>query len=333
MSLKSLLNDLADNETPLLFTETKKTQVIIENNNTLCTVCNVRLNRAETDGYLVCPTCNILYPWGYSDEKISNESGSNIDFSKKYHVDSKKIQEKKTEDEFIRHTNGNAIGIKKEYVFEAIEAYKMIQQHNKIIRGDIRTSVMAACLVKVCDVNSHYIAPEEISKQFSISRNYLADGIKYLDSMIESNIVAFREAKPIQSNLKISTEEERKIHNILERYYDKLNKPKDQYFDFIYKTVKFLIKYQLFIKCVTVTKCVGMIYLTYNMVGQPIKKKDLTIELKIATNTFTKFCKSLVSNLLPPMLTHSAVTMKKCKRLRRLWKKYGVPIPTEPITF
>jgi uncharacterized Zn finger protein (UPF0148 family) len=332
MSLKNLLNDLADNDTPIFFTETKKAVSIIENNNTLCPNCNIRLARAETEGYLVCPNCSVLYPWGYSEEKISNESGSGHDFVKKYHVDSKKIQEKKTEDEFIKHTNGNRLGIKKEYVFEAIEAYKMIQQQHKIIRGDIRTSVMAACLVKICDANSHYLTPEEISKQFNITRNYLADGIKYLDSMIESNIVTFKEAKTIQSNLSIVTEEDRKIHNILERYYDKLGKPKDQYFDFIYKSVRFLIKYQLFIKCVTVTKCVGMIYLTYNMIGQPIKKKTISDELQIAINTFMKFCNLLI-NFLPPLLAYSKVTMKKCKRLRRLWKKYNVPIPTKQLTY
>lgn len=291
---------------------------------THCTKCDGLLERSLEDNIMVCSGCNLVTERVNTDDAISREG--NIDANAIVTVDPKCAQEKKTRDDFYEKLRHNTIGIDNPTIEEAVATYLRIQQYH-IRRGKVRTSIMAACVQKICESKNMYYKPREIAEIFRISCSDLADGNKQVNNFISSGIITINQLDIVTvKGISIDSIEERKAYLIINKYLRQLDLYDEAVLLVVFKTVKFLIKYHMFTKSVTNTKCVGTLYVVLNQKNSRVDKQTIVEKLKIASNTFTNFAKKLV-NFLQPSMIYNIYERKKCSRLRHLWEKNGFVIP------
>ena len=327
MDLLTFLESVETRQIKNDFTSTNSKCEVIINKNDKCPQCNITLIKTKEEGMLLCTSCSELYPWGFDSDFVSREStNSPQDIISTINIDSKKQQERRTENDFIGYITGNIIGVTKSIGIEAMNIYLKIQQRD-IKRGDVRKSIMAACLYELCKSKGIHYKPIQIATLFNIGRSDLSDGVKQLYDYMQKGVVVFPVVKETNNaDIIISNEEEKKIYAILNKYFEVLDIQRDNLLVFAYKCVKFLIKYELFNKSIPTTKCAGVIYILSHAKNLGITKKDLSVKCAIAVNTFTKFVNELI-NFLQPSIAYGPVNRKKCSRLNHLFKKFNIEIP------
>lgn len=293
-------------------------------NPNTCAKCNGNLVKTQEYGLVVCEKCGLTVRRVEDEDAIAHEGSST-----EQHVtlsDAKCAQEKKTRDDFYKRLKGNKIGIEIDTIEGAINMYLKIQEHY-IKRGSIRHSIMCACVQKICESKNMYYKPCEISKIFNITCSDLAEGNKQVNTFLNSGIISLEQAPlDMPAYATNASAEETKAYMIITKYMKLLGCGTPENVDLVFKTVRFLIRYKMFSKSITNTKCIGVMYIIGNTRNNTMKRADIVKHVSIAMHTFTSFADRLIK-FMQPLASYNRFERKKCSRLRHLWEKNGIEVP------
>jgi len=201
-------------------------------------------------------------------------------------------------------------------VSAAANLYFHVQQFC-IKRGDVRKGTMAACLYRKCIEANITRKPKEIADIFEISQSELSNGEKILDELYASECLRETGTKLFHFN------EQDRIESFLARYFELFNLP-IKYKEFSLRLIRFTEKYHLVSGSIVSSKCAGTIFLITNKLPElNVTSKDIVIGCRISKSTFARFA-SCIQQTLNSSDDHM---IKVRSRLRRIFKKNGVPLP------
>jgi transcription initiation factor TFIIIB Brf1 subunit/transcription initiation factor TFIIB len=201
-------------------------------------------------------------------------------------------------------------------VADAADMYFRVQQYC-IKRGEVRKGTMAACLYRKCKEAQINRKPKEIAVIFGISQSELSNGEKILDDLYAKGCL-----KDIGTKL-FQFDEQSHISSFLDRYFELFNLPA-QYKIFAERLIRFTEKYHIVPGSIVSSKCAGAIYLITNKLPElGVTTRHIVAGCRISKSTFTRFYVSIQETL-------NGVDPAKDRvrsRLRRIFKKNGVPLP------
>jgi hypothetical protein len=293
-----------------------------------CGRCEDVIESSELTGYNIMSDYNTL---GNSAAPVYITGPNSYTFQKKLICNTsnyKKQQKKNTIDQLesiINQYQGpkfpkNIIKITAEFYYE-------VQQH-KIMRGNVRKGVMAACLYRVCIVKDITRKPKEISIIFNIEPSELSNGEKILDELFAGNLLKEKLAEIIfseEGNMHVNQfyfKDDSQISSFLSRYFECLS-ISDEYFIFCERLVSFTIKYRIAQSSIISSKCAGAIHIVATRVPElEIMRGDIERECQISKSTFGRFSQCIFAFMIGKQ-----IELKKVRsRMRHLFKKNNVPI-------
>ena len=220
--------------------------------------------------------------------------------------------------------------IPRDVVKEAVSLYHKIQKLREIKRGCVRKSIMAACILRICEKHGIFRKRKVFHDMFDIQPKELSDGEKYLDKLYtfgkikNSRFISYSEFEAEQINgfmkdyfrlLKIPIENT--VNNIIDTSF------KTDYFGFSIKLIHFTTKFRLAENSNPSSKCAGTIWIIASKYKKlKITMKEIEKKCEISSSTFKRFSKIVVSLLKD----EEPAKHRLYKKLRHLFNKYQVPL-------
>lgn len=212
---------------------------------------------------------------------------------------------------YVHRYQGNKIP--PNVIQEAVEYYYAMQQQHIIKRGAVREGIMASCMYRKCRELGVPRKPKEIIAIFGISQSDLSHGEKILDDL---------HARGLLPRLRYVSEEEN-VREYLLRYLVSLQLPREDA-HFAERLVRFTVKYCIAENTVVSTKCAGAVFcVTEKYPDRGVSKEQVAAKCNISKSTFIRFYHALCDVLADDDPAYARVR----SRLRRVFKKNGVPLP------
>jgi hypothetical protein len=327
MSLKALLDSMIEEEEEIVFVSEKKHEIILDKNEKKCEECNVHLTKKQNE--YVCPDCYRIYNF-YDSESIADEA---------FIIRKVRTQDKTSLklERFLDTVSLNfssilgddrlSINMETKRLFDIIVKLK-------IKRSSCRLGLLGCLFQTVSQQFSHHISGDQIclyfiiskddlEQQISITRSDLSEQQKNLENYIQSNLFNFSENNSIEKlkqfyPMKIDASHDKDVLVLVHTYRSIFVEQKDNsnLWIFIYRLTCLLLKSQFFVCTSNITKILAIVQLIYNF------PKFYLSSLGITTTAYRKVTKKM-REYFKPLLSHSTVTMKKVKRIRRLFKNHG----------
>jgi transcription initiation factor TFIIIB Brf1 subunit/transcription initiation factor TFIIB len=181
-----------------------------------------------------------------------------------------------------------------------------IKKHGYVFRKDHKKGVSGACLYYICYLNGIGRPPSEIARYLEIEERFLSYGDRVLRDLAEKGVIDIpMRILPIRQFAQI--------------YMKLLGIENIEYENFVVDLVQRAeeIGIHMLYDSKNNTKCVGAIYMLIERMPhlrEKITKDTIEKECKISKTTFLKYHKNLY--MFP-------------KKLKRIFKKYRIPMPLE----
>jgi hypothetical protein len=326
MSLKALLDSMIEDDEEILFVPEKKHEIILDKNEKKCEECNIHLIKKEND--YVCPDCCRIYNF-YDNESIADEA---FTIRKVRTTDKSSLKLERFLDTVS--LNFPVLGDDRLSINQETKRLFDIIVKLKIKRSSCRLGLLGCLFQTVSQRYSHHISEnqiclyfiiskDELDQQISITRSDLSEQQKNLENYFQSNLFNFSENDSIEKlkqlyPMKIDASHDKDVLVLVHTYRSIFVEQKDNsnLWIFIYRLTCLLLKSQFFVCTSNITKILAVVQLIHNF------PKSYLANLGITTTAYRKVTKKM-RDYFKPLLSHSTVTMKKIKRIRRLFKNHG----------